>query len=92
MPEHMMKVFWRNPEIDSEDLAKALKGYDNTVVENIVAYLPKRKQKMFEPIEQPISKKEVEKAQLSIVSLAKEMSTNQELNLEELLEDPEDMV
>ena len=92
MPEHMMKVFWRNPEIDSEELAKALKGYDNSVTENIIAYLPKRKQKMFEPIEQPISKKEVEKAQLSLVSLAKEMSTNDELNLEELLEDSEDMV
>ena len=92
MPEHMMKVFWRNPEIDSEELAKALKGYDNSVIENITAYLPKRKQKMFEPIEQPISKKEVEKAQLSLVSLAKEMSANDEINLEELLEDSEDMV
>ena len=47
---------------------------------------------MFEPIEQPISKKEVEKAQLSLVSLAKEMSANDEINLEELLEDSEDMV
>ena len=62
------------------------------MAENITAYLPKRKQKMFELIEQPISKKEVEKAQLSLVSLAKEMSANDEINLEELLEDSEDMV
>ena len=46
MPEHIMKVFWRNPEIDAEDLAKACKGYDENVVNNIINYLPKRKQKI----------------------------------------------
>ena len=92
MPEHMMKIFWRNPEIDSDDLAKACKSYDSSVVEKIISYLPKRKQKMFEPLEKPLAKKEVEKAQLSFVSLAKQMGEDQELNLEELLQEADDMI
>ena len=92
MPEHIMKVFWRNPDIDAEDLAKACKGYEESVIKNIVEYLPKRKQKMFEPYDHPLSKKEAEKAQLSIVSLAKKMGDEGEINLEELIEDADDMI
>jgi flagellar motor switch protein FliG len=92
MPEHIMKVFWRNPDIDAEDLAKACKGYEESVINNIITYLPKRKQKMFEPYEQPLSKKEAEKAQLAIVSIAKKMGDEGEINLEELMEDTDDMI
>ena len=92
MPEHMMKIYWRNPEIESEDLSKAVKGYDSSVVENILTYLPKRKQKMFEPFEQPLAKTEAEKAQLIFVALAKKMGENDELNLEELMQDADDMI
>ena len=92
MPDHMMKIYWRNPEIESEDLSKAVKGYDSSVVENILTYLPKRKQKMFEPFEQPLAKKEAEKAQLIFVALAKKMGENDELNLEELMQDADDMI
>jgi len=92
MPEHTMKVFWRNPDIDVEDLAKACKSYDQDVINNIITYLPKRKQKMFEPYTQPLSKKEIEKAQLEIVGTAKKMGEEGEINLEELVEDADDMV
>ena len=92
MPEHMMKIYWRNPEIESEDLSKAVKGYDSSVVDNILTYLPKRKQKMFEPFEQPLAKKEAEKAQLIFVALAKKMGDDDELNLEELMQDADDMI
>ena len=35
MPDHIMKVFWRNPEIDVDDLSKALKGQEQSIIENI---------------------------------------------------------
>ena len=92
MPEHIMRIYWRNPDIDSEDLAKACKGYDEAVINNIISYLPKRKQKMYEAYEQPLSKKEAEKAQLSFVNLARKMNDDGEINLEELLEDADDMI
>ena len=92
MPEHIMRVFWRNPDIESEELAKACKGFDEEVINNILTYLPKRKQKMYEPYDQPLSKKDAEKSQLSFVNLARKMNDDGEINLEELLEDTDDMI
>ena len=59
MPEHLMKDFWMNPDIDPDALAKALRSYDEEVIKTVTDFLPKRKQAMFEPIDQPISKKEL---------------------------------
>ena len=59
MPEHLMKDFWMSPDIDPDSLAKALRSYDEEVIKTVTDFLPKRKQAMFEPIDQPISKKEI---------------------------------
>ena len=79
-----MRIYWRNPEIDVDDLAKACKGYEQPVIDNIVTYLPKRKQKMFELYSQPLSKKEMEKSQLIFVKLARTMNDSGEINLEDV--------
>ena len=92
MPEHIMRVYWRNPEIDVDELAKGCKGYDQSVIDNILSYLPKRKQKMYEEYTQPISKKDLEKSQSFFVNLAKTMNDDGEINLEDLLESDEDMI
>ena len=91
-PKHYLSKYHKDYNPDAEDLAKACKGYEESVINNIITYLPKRKQKMFEPYEQPLSKKEAEKAQLSIVSIAKKMGDEGEINLEELMEDANDMI
>ena len=62
MPNHIMSVFWRNPEIDVDELAKALKGLDEETIQTILGYMPKRKQQMFAAVEQPLSKKEINKS------------------------------
>ena len=62
------------------------------IINNIISYLPKRKQKMFELQEQPLSKKEIEKSQMILVQLAKDMGESGDINLEELMEDAEDMI
>ena len=54
MPEHIMKIFWRNPEIDVDELSKALKGIDQLVVDNISAYLSKRNQRKFAVYTEPL--------------------------------------
>lgn len=89
MPDHLMIKFWRSPDIDSDVLAKALKGMDQNIVDNILSKLPKRKQAMYTPIKEPISKSDLESAQMSILGLAKEMDKNGELNLQDLLSDEE---
>ena len=57
MPDHVMRTFWRNPEIDIDLLAKALKGIDADKNSSILEMLPKKKQAMFTPREKPMKKK-----------------------------------
>ena len=93
MPNHIMSVFWRNPEIDVDELAKALKGLDEETVQTILAYMPKRKQQMFSSVEQPLSKKEINKSQLAFVQLARNMGQSGDLNLDDVLSaDDDDLV
>lgn len=86
MPEHIMKIFWRNPEIDVDDLGKALKNYDESLVTTIISNLSKRNQAKFSPYDQPLSKRELDKVQLSFVTLARKMHDDQEINLDDVLE------
>ena len=89
MPDHLMIKFWRSPDIDTDILAKALKGMEQNIVDNILSKLPKRKQTMYTPIKEPISKSDLEEAQQSILSIAKKMSKNGELNLKDILSNEE---
>ena len=86
MPEHIMRIFWRNPEVDVDELGKALKGFDTTGVDNIKSYLSKRNQAKFSIYKQPLSKRELDVAQSSFVSLARQMHDAQEINLDDVLE------
>ena len=92
MPNHIMSIFWRNPEIDVDELAKALKGFDEETVQTILAYMPKRKQQMFSSVEQPLSKKEISKSQLAFVQLARNMGQSGDLNLDDVLSVDDDLV
>tara|TARA_B110000116_G_scaffold220513_1_gene198708 strand:- start:273 stop:1205 length:933 start_codon:yes stop_codon:yes gene_type:complete len=85
MQDHLMRTFWKNPELDIDVLAKALKGYDDETVNHIISFMPSRKQKMYTPVSTPLSKKDVEMAQLSIVQLAKDLGQSGELNLDDIL-------
>ena len=89
MQDHIMRTFWKNPELDIDVLAKALKGYEQAVVDHILSFLPTRKQKMYTPITTPLSKKDAEQAQQNIVQLAKDLGKSGELNLDDVLADSE---
>ena len=86
MPEHIMKIYWRNPEIDVDELSKALKGLDQSTVDNIAAYLSKRNQRKFAVYTEPLSKRDIDSCQLSFVDLARKMNDAQEINLADILE------
>ena len=86
MPEHIMRIFWRNPEIDVDDLGKSLKNYEESLINTITSYLSKRNQTKFTLYDQPLSKRELDKVQLSFVNLARKMHDDQEINLDDVLE------
>jgi len=84
MPEHLMKDFWMNPDVDPDALAQALRGYDDEVTKSIIAYLPKRKQAMFTPIEKPISKKDIRSARAQLVSIARSMVDEGQFSMDDI--------
>ena len=79
-----MKDFWMNPDVDPDSLAKALRSYDEEVINTIVAYLPKRKQAMFTPIDKPISKKEIRASRSQLVSLARKMVSDGQFTMDDI--------
>ena len=87
MPDLIMKVFWRNPEIDVDDLSKALKGQEQSIIENISSYLSKRNQRKFTEFTEPLSKRDIDSSQLSFVNLARKMNDTKEIKLEDILEE-----
>tara|TARA_B100001029_G_scaffold74017_1_gene60466 strand:- start:734 stop:1666 length:933 start_codon:yes stop_codon:yes gene_type:complete len=84
MPEHLMKDFWMNPDVDPDTLAQALRSYDDEVTNSIIAYLPKRKQAMFTPIEKPISKKDIRAARAQLVSIARAMVSEGQFSMDDI--------
>ncbi len=84
MPEHLMKDFWMNPDIDPDSLAKALRGFEDETVNAIVEFLPKRKQAMFTPIEKPIAKREIKTARLELVNIARNMVNAGEFSMDDI--------
>ena len=84
MPEHLMKDFWMSPDIDPDTLAKALRSYDEETIKAIIDYLPKRKQAMFTPIEQPIAKKEIRLARSGLVDIARKMIDDGQFSMDDI--------
>jgi len=38
MPDHLMSTFWKNPELDIDALAKALKGYEKNTIDHLLSF------------------------------------------------------
>ena len=85
MSEDVAAEFWTNPELDIDILAKALKGTSEEQTTAVVDNLPKKKQAMFTPLEQPLRKQEVEDARKNIVSMATSMVNSEEIKIEDIL-------
>ena len=84
MPEHLMKEFWMSPDIDPDGLAKALRSYEEDVINSITEYLPKRKQAMFSPVDQPIAKKEIRVARAQLVAIARAMVSDGQFSMDDV--------
>ncbi len=72
-------------QTDLTDLAYAVKGLDQEIVDEIIAGQPQKRQAMYEPVEGAVSKKEVDNARKKIVDAAKKMEKDGEFNLEDIL-------
>ena len=71
--------------IELDDLAMALKGLDESLVEQSLNVLPKKKQAMFEPIEDAVSKREVMDARRKIMGEVRKLQDSGELNVADIV-------
>ncbi len=71
--------------LDLDDLARAVKGLDEELVENAINVLPAKKQAMYEPMEGPISKREIGEARRKVMALVRKMQSEGQINLQDIL-------
>ena len=90
MSEDIAADFWANPDIDLDELAKALKGVEQEQTNIILEVLPKKKQAMYTPIEKPMKKKDVMLSRKSIVQVASDMAKAGEIRIEDILSGADD--
>ena len=82
-PDGILRDLCNSVELDT--LSMAMKGIDQEVVDRVVGNLPQKKQAMFEPVEGPKPKREVDDARKIIVSAAKEMEKEGAFNLADMM-------
>ena len=71
--------------VELDELSVAVKGVDQEKVDELIEMLPQKKQAMFEPIEKPLPKREVDTARKAIVAGAKKLEESGEVNLADIL-------
>ena len=90
MSDDIAADFWANPDIDLDELAKSLKGVDADKVSAILEVLPKKKQAMYTPIDNPMKKKDVMASRKNIVQVATAMASAGERRFEDILSGADD--
>ena len=70
--------------VDLTDVAMALKGFGQDVVDRIIDNLPQKKQAMYEPVEGAIAKRDVDTARKKVVGVAREMEKDGQFSVEDL--------
>jgi len=82
-PDGTLRDLMNSVELDA--LAMAMKGIEQEIVDKVIGNLPQKKQAMFEPVEGPKPKREVDDARKLIVSSAKQMEKDGAFNLADLM-------
>ena len=82
-PDGILRDLMNSVELDA--LAMAMKGVEQETVDKVIGNLPQKKQAMFEPVEGPQPKREVDDARKIIVSSAKQMEKDGAFNLADMM-------
>ena len=82
-PDGTLRDLMNSVELDA--LAMAMKGIEQEIIDKVIGNLPQKKQAMFEPVDGPQPKREVDDARKLIVSSAKQMEKDGAFNLADLM-------
>ncbi|RMF08400.1 MAG: hypothetical protein D6762_05700 [Candidatus Neomarinimicrobiota bacterium] len=81
-PDNILRDLMNSVDLDT--IALAMKGLPEDLVQRVIGNLPQKKQAMYEPVEGPVLKREVDKARKVIVQQAREMEKEGAFKLEDL--------
>lgn len=70
--------------VDLTDVAMAMKGVDQEIVDRIISNLPQKKQAMYEPVEGPVPKRDVDTARKKVVGVAREMEKEGQFSVSDI--------
>lgn len=83
LPDGPLRDVLNTVEID--DIAMAMKGFDEAQVDRAINVLPKKKQAMYEPIEGAVSKREVMEARRKIMTQVRNLQDSGEINVSDIV-------
>ena len=83
LPENPLREVLSIVELD--DLARAVKGIPEETVEQAIQVLPAKKQAMYEPVETPLSKREVADARRKIMAEVRKLQQEGQINIMDIL-------
>ena len=83
LPDGPLRDVLNTVEID--DIAMALKGFEESQVDRAVNVLPKKKQAMYEPLEGAVSKREVMEARRKIMTQVRNLQESGEINVADIV-------
>lgn len=82
LPDNTIRDLMNSVDLDT--IAMAMKGLPEELVERVKGNLPAKKQAMYEPVEGPVAKREVDQARKVIVQQARQMEKEGAFNLADL--------
>ncbi|MFB0515066.1 MAG: FliG C-terminal domain-containing protein [Candidatus Neomarinimicrobiota bacterium] len=83
LPDTILRDILNVVELD--DLARAVKGIAEETVEGALKVLPQKKQAMYEPVEVPLSKREVTEARRKIMEQVRKLQAEGQISLADIL-------
>jgi len=83
LPDGILRDILNSVEVD--DIALAMKGVDEVIVDKALDILSKKKQAMYEPVEGPLSKREINDARRKIMTQVRKMQESGEINIADIL-------
>ena len=82
-PDGILRDLCNSVELDA--LSMAMKGIEQETLDRVIGNLPQKKQDMYEPIDHPKPKREVDDARKIIVTAAKAMEKEGAFNLADMM-------
>ena len=82
-PDNILRDLMNSVDLDT--VALALKGQPQEIVDRVINNLPQKKQAMYEPVEEPRLKRDIDSARKAIIEVARQMEKDDRFKFEDYL-------